>query len=201
MVKHQVLEIFPWQDNFANGITKIDEQHKKLVALLNTLAGHLAYGSHTAVIAEVLSELSQYTQYHFKTEEAIWQQYFGDSPEFINHQKGHNSFIEKLNKINLEEHNSEAVLADLVGFLTNWLAYHILESDMRFAKTAHALSAGKTLVEAKVIASKEMSGIMATMIPIILNMYHCLSTRTLDLMREKYLRQIAEDKLKIREDS
>ncbi|MDX2367115.1 MAG: bacteriohemerythrin [Colwellia sp.] len=200
-MQHKVLEIFPWQESFATGIAKIDEQHQKLVGLLNKLAGHLAYGSDTLVLSEVLSELSKYTEYHFKTEEVIWLEYFGDSPEFIKHQKAHNNFIKNLNEINLEDNDLESVISNLVGFLTHWLAYHILESDMRLAKTVHALGSGNTLAEAKGKASLEMSGIMETMIQTILNMYHSLSTRTLDLMREKHLRKLAEKKLRIKEES
>ena len=201
MNQHQILEIFPWQENFANGIATIDRQHQKLVSLLNTLAGHLAYGSDSLVLTEVLSDLSNYTQYHFKTEEAIWRKYFGDSPEFIKHQQTHNSFINKLQEIDLESSHLEDVISDLVGFLTNWLAYHILESDMRLAKTVHALNSGKTLTQAQAQANQEMSGIMETMIQTVLNMYHSLSTRTLDLMREKHLRKLAEKKLRVKEDS
>lgn len=183
-MQHQILEIFPWQENFATGIAKIDEQHQKLVVLLNKLAGHLAYGSDNILVGEVLSDLANYTKYHFKTEEAIWLKYFGDSPEFTTHQKAHNSFIEKLNDINPEDENLETVITKLVGFLTNWLAYHILESDMRLAKTIHALDSGETLEAAKAQANTKMSGVMETMIRTILNMYDSLSTRTLDLMRE-----------------
>lgn len=34
-------EVFPWNKNFETGITIIDEQHTKLVSLLNELAGTL----------------------------------------------------------------------------------------------------------------------------------------------------------------
>ena len=31
----QKFEIFPWNDNFKTGIQKIDEEHKKIIELLN----------------------------------------------------------------------------------------------------------------------------------------------------------------------
>ena len=37
-------DIFPWNENFHTGISIVDEQHHKLVDLLNKLASHLAYG-------------------------------------------------------------------------------------------------------------------------------------------------------------
>ena len=40
-VMNESLEIFPWNENFATGISQIDEQHKRLVHLLNMLASGL----------------------------------------------------------------------------------------------------------------------------------------------------------------
>ena len=39
------IDVFPWNENFNTGISKIDEQHQKLVQLLNILASHLAFQS------------------------------------------------------------------------------------------------------------------------------------------------------------
>ena len=38
-----VLEIFPWNENFSTGIESIDNQHKTLLNLLNKLVSYLAY--------------------------------------------------------------------------------------------------------------------------------------------------------------
>jgi hemerythrin len=34
----KVIDIFPWDDHFNVGISKIDQQHQRLVELLNLLA-------------------------------------------------------------------------------------------------------------------------------------------------------------------
>ena len=39
----EYLEIFPWNESFDTGLTEIDNQHKKLVELLNQLSSHLTY--------------------------------------------------------------------------------------------------------------------------------------------------------------
>ena len=41
-IKNTEFEIFPWQKNFDTGIEIIDNQHKKLVDILNLLASNLA---------------------------------------------------------------------------------------------------------------------------------------------------------------
>ena len=71
-------QIFPWIDIFATGIGIIDVQHQKLVDLLNKLALHLAQGSDGLTLAGVFDDLTDYTVYHFSTEEGIWDKYFGD---------------------------------------------------------------------------------------------------------------------------
>ena len=51
------VEIFPWDANFETGITVIDEQHKTLVSLLNTLVSHLAFQSDAPTLNAVFDQL------------------------------------------------------------------------------------------------------------------------------------------------
>ena len=53
-----MFEIFPWNNNLETGIDIIDEQHKRLVQLLNQLAAHLANRSHKVTLTTVFSELA-----------------------------------------------------------------------------------------------------------------------------------------------
>ena len=66
-----IFEIFPWHENFNTDISIIDEQHKKLVYLLNILAAHLANRSNSLALNKVFDDLAEYADYHFKTEEKI----------------------------------------------------------------------------------------------------------------------------------
>ena len=50
-------EIFPWNKNFETGIELIDEQHKKLVSILNKLAAHLANCSDDVMLNDIFDEL------------------------------------------------------------------------------------------------------------------------------------------------
>jgi hemerythrin-like metal-binding protein len=71
-------EIFPWNDNFNTGIDTIDEQHHQLVDLINMLACNLEHQSDNHTMNNIFNELSAYADYHFRTEESIWSQYFMD---------------------------------------------------------------------------------------------------------------------------
>jgi diguanylate cyclase (GGDEF)-like protein/hemerythrin-like metal-binding protein/PAS domain S-box-containing protein len=192
-------EIFPWNDNFKTGIPRIDEQHHRLVDLINMLANHLAHQSDIHTLNNIFNELSEYASYHFRTEEDIWSQYFHEDELETEHKKIHHRFIEAvLDLKNGEDSKSlDQIVADILSFLTHWLAYHILDNDMHMAKIVRCMRSGLSLEEAKVQAKHEMSGAMKVLVETILSMYDSLSSRTLQLMKEIIERQRAEAKLRL----
>ena len=137
--KNETFEVFPWDKNFETGIPLIDEQHKKLVDLLNQLAFHLVRNE-TIELKRVFEELTDYADYHFKTEEDIWQPCFKEDPWFSKHQGSHSSFIPKVNELKKEEKSKplNIVIEDTIKFLIHWLAHHILDTDKRMAIVIHA---------------------------------------------------------------
>lgn len=190
----EYFEIFPWNDNFETGISIIDEQHVELVRILNELAVHVANHSSPIKLEKVFNELTSYADYHFKSEENIWDAHFKDDDWLIKHEHTHHAFIEKITLLKSEEKHKplEILVQELLSFLTQWLAFHILDSDKRMAKAVLAMESGITLENAKLQANQEMSGSMQVLIKTVLNMYDSLSTRTMELMREKNLRKQAE---------
>jgi diguanylate cyclase (GGDEF)-like protein/hemerythrin-like metal-binding protein/PAS domain S-box-containing protein len=195
----KMVEVFPWNENFATGIAQIDEQHKCLIQLLNLLASHLAYQSDVPALNNIFNELAEYAVYHFHTEEIIWQQYLGHDEWETEHKNVHHRFVDEIMALKAEENAKpfEGVIEDVLSFLTHWLAFHILESDKRMAKTVLAIQSGLPLAQAKQQAEERMSGAIAVLIETILNMYDSLSSRTLQLMREVTERQKAEAKLRL----
>lgn len=189
--------IFPWNENFETGIVVIDGQHRKLVELLNRLASHLAYGEDLQGLNQVFDELTAYALHHFQTEEAVWRKYLPEDEMSAEHHKTHQNFVTEVLKLKGEQDvlPTEAVIEDVVSFLTHWLAFHILEADKHMAKVVLALQQGMALKDAKLKASEEMSGAMRVLIETVLSMYDHLSSRTLQLMREIAERQRTEERL------
>ncbi len=198
----EFFEIFPWDKNFETGIPLIDLEHKELVNILNRLAAHLANLSSAPALDEIFDELANYADYHFKSEEGIWGRYFKNDEWFLSHEKTHGSFIDEVIalKNNKENKPFDKVIYDIVIFLSKWLAYHILDTDKRMAKAVLNIESGVPIKEAKAKADFDMSGAMQTHIETVLSMYSSISTRTLDLMREKALRIKAEKALHISEE-
>ena len=86
-----------WNDEYLLGITEIDNQHKKLLSLANELY-NIASGDgekYKLQMSIVLKKLTDYTVYHFSSEEAFMQKhgYSGTSA----HKMAHDSFISEVN--------------------------------------------------------------------------------------------------------
>lgn len=190
-------EVFPWNRNFETGIAKIDEQHRTLVNLLNKLAKTLV-NNHFVEVNAAFKELTDYASQHFSDEEEVWAKYFKNDQWLTSHQISHASFLPKV--VEIKNEGDGKALSDIVEhiikFLIRWLAFHIIDSDKRLAIVVDAVDAGKTLTEAKEIAEVKMSGAMRVLIETILTMYDSLSSRALELMRERTARIKAEQQLK-----
>jgi len=193
-------EVFPWNKNFETGIEIVDKQHKKIVDFLNELASHLVFDN-LVELERVFGELADYANYHFKTEESIWEPYFKDDTWYQDHKGVHESFIPKV--VELREAESvkdlNAVIEDVISFLINWLAFHILDSDKRMAIVLREMDDGQELAQAKRTADSEMSESVKVLIGTVLSMYDKLSSRTMDLMKEREIRKKVE--LELRERS
>lgn len=189
----QLLEIFPWNEHFHTGLDVIDAQHRRLVALLNELASHFAFGRATQSFDTLLAALADYAAYHFATEEAIWRDALSDGDEFAAHLRAHagfTSFVE--GKRALGTLADEAQAAEVLEFLVRWLAAHILESDRRLAYAVLLRREGLPPDEALRRADDRMGSATQSMIKIILLSFDALTRNTLELMRELSRRRSAQ---------
>jgi len=193
------MDIFPWNNDFNTGIDEIDEQHKVLVSLLNRLASHLGKDTDTQVLDRTFKELASYAVFHFRSEELLWEKYFPTDSCLKGHKETHESFLSTVLELKAKEATQpiEDVIEDVLAFLTHWLAFHILDSDIRMSKTVLGMKSGLSLQSAQMQADKEMGGVMAVMLDTSLSMYDHLCSRTLDLKREINSRKKIEAKLRL----
>ncbi len=124
-----------WKDTFSCNIAEIDNQHKRLFELGGKIFDAASLKDdydHYDEIMEILNELTEYTVYHFKFEEDLMTKY-GYS-NFETHKFEHDFFVKKVQKIgkrDLEGAQNEALL-EIVEFVANWVAEHILKTDMQY---------------------------------------------------------------------
>ncbi|MAD40941.1 MAG: hypothetical protein CL623_00910 [Arcobacter sp.] len=192
-----IIDIFPWDEQFNTGLKEVDNQHRKLVEILNHLASSIAYNATEDALNNIFDELTSYTIYHFETEESIWKHYLPNDPLDSKHQDIHKSFVNTVLKLKSKQNSKPLceLAEEALGFLTRWLASHILETDRHMAYIVLALKDGFNLDEAKLRADKQMNGSTRLLIDIILSIYSTLSSNTLYLMRELKSYQNLEQKV------
>jgi hemerythrin len=64
------MPILEWNDALDIGVTDMNQEHKKLLALMNELYDKNASGATKASLSKTLNELAAYTTQHFADEEA-----------------------------------------------------------------------------------------------------------------------------------
>lgn len=123
--------IILWDDSLSVGIKKIDQQHQELVKIINSLVENEDASGHSEPIAHVLDRMTKYAAYHFETEETLMLDY--GYPEAESHRSIHTQFKMKTAKFCLDAvQGKETLPDDLLVYLRDWLAHHILQEDMKY---------------------------------------------------------------------
>jgi hemerythrin-like metal-binding protein len=189
-----VIEIFPWNESFETGMPLIDEQHRHLVGLLNSLTEHLCTPEDIAGLKGIFGELKEYAFFHFTTEEACWEKILADDPWAIGHRAEHESFAETIDRIETEGTGPalDDRIPDIISFLTHWLVLHILDQDRRMALALAEITEGATVSDAKARANEAMNGASLVM---VMTMNEHLASKTVQLAREIGSRKQAESRL------
>lgn len=122
-----------WQEDLNTGIQIIDDQHKRIVAMINQLI-HADENDHSREeVGEVLGELVDYTLSHFAFEEALLEEagYAFTRP----HKRVHEIFTDRVSQFNLRFRAGEDVTQELINLLSRWLFNHIRNDDKAYAET------------------------------------------------------------------
>jgi hemerythrin-like metal-binding protein len=121
-----------WSDRFSVNIETVDSQHRKLVELLNNFHDAMKAGKGKEIMARTLSDLVDYTSYHFSTEEGLFKVHA--YPDYMQHKKEHDVLTKQALELKERYSRGELIIsADTMAFLKNWLSNHILGSDMKYA--------------------------------------------------------------------
>ncbi len=124
-------DLMVWGPKLATGISEVDDQHKKLVGMVNQLHRAMKMKMGAAEAGNILTELAEYTVYHFGHEEALFERH--GYPEAGNHKRAHDKLVAQVLEFQKGFQEGEAALTmDLMDFLKNWLQNHILETDMKY---------------------------------------------------------------------
>lgn len=123
--------LIKWNAFYSVNIEEIDIQHKKLIELINRMYDAMKAGKGKNVLGAVLTELVDYTAYHFEAEERMLFQY--DYAEYEAHKLIHDDLTRKAKELKDQlDCGNNLTTMDVMLFLSNWLNVHILEVDKKY---------------------------------------------------------------------
>jgi hemerythrin len=120
--------LFVWEDSYKTGINEIDQDHKRLVYLINDLYEAMQDGSGGALLLPIFSALRHYTETHFTKEEHYMVECGAPGQE--EHLQEHKVMMAKLADLESRHRNGEAAISlQTLTFLRDWLKNHICAVD------------------------------------------------------------------------
>jgi hemerythrin len=126
-----------WTDSYSVKVQRIDDQHKKLFTIINELHEGMKAGRGKDVLQSVLDQLLRYTEQHFTDEEALLQQ--SGYPALNAHMATHQQFVNKVKGFSKDfQSGAAAISVNILEFLRNWLAQHIMGTDQQYSAALNA---------------------------------------------------------------
>lgn len=134
------MALIDWSDTMSVKIPSIDDQHIKLVEMVNALSDSVAQGNSKEVLSDVFDGLAQYTVEHFAYEEKFFKEFGYEDTE--KHTLEHEDLVKQVVGLKQKMENEEGFMLGLevMAFLKNWLTEHIMGSDKDYS--AFLLSKG-----------------------------------------------------------
>jgi len=121
-----------WSDKLSVGVVVLDNDHKKLIAMVNNLFDGIQAGKGKEVVGKILDGLIAYTAEHFKREEAFFAQ--AGYPDAKAHKAQHEDLVKQVLAVQAKFKNgaSPTLSLEVMNFLKNWLTTHIQETDQKY---------------------------------------------------------------------
>jgi len=120
-----------WDDKYSVGISIIDEEHKKLIGILNKAIFAKEHNDNPEELREVLREMTNYALTHFKTEETYMKEF--NYSEYQDHKEEHRNFSTEIIAYSdkVIEGNSQ-IANEIIEYLKWWLVNHIQATDKKY---------------------------------------------------------------------
>lgn len=113
------MPLFEWSESFSVKIPSIDEQHKKLIELVNEFHQAIQEKKSDQIIEKTFNELVKFANYHFEYEEHLFQSY--GYPDAQAHELEHLHLKNKVISYLYELKSNKIITpAEVMGFLIEW---------------------------------------------------------------------------------
>ncbi len=170
------MHAFTWSPRFETGIPVVDQQHRQLVAIVNRLGEQLIRGQVPAGGLEgLLGELAGYAQRHFADEERLMAEGALHPDHADEHRRHHQAFVAQVARLWQGREALERPEEVLHGFLTSWLATHILEEDQAMARQLRLRAGGVAAAEALAQTRREVDNGTAVLLQAMRQLHQVLA--------------------------
>ena len=123
--------LIKWSDINSVNVAEFDEQHKKLVEIINEFYANGP--DEKAGLALIMDKLNEYSNYHLENEEAYFKKfnYEGAADHIENHNFYRHKVLEFSKKLN--EASGDIDFMQISNFLRNWWIMHINKIDQEYS--------------------------------------------------------------------
>ncbi|NPA48695.1 MAG: hemerythrin family protein [Thermodesulfobacteria bacterium] len=121
-----------WKPCYCIGDSKIDNQHRSLVSLLNFLYDRVQAACPKRLIDRVLMELVRYAEEHFQDEEDLMERI--GFPELEHHRREHERLLMEVFAFKEKFDHGFATKMELLHFLRDWLINHVIDEDLKIRR-------------------------------------------------------------------
>jgi hemerythrin len=124
------MALITWNDSYSVNVKEMDDQHRKLIDIINQLHDAMKVGQGKDVIGKVLSGLTDYTRRHFTSEENLMKAH--GYPGYEEQKKSHNQLVIQILDIQKKFEAGTLLSQEVLTFLKNWLINHIQGMDQKY---------------------------------------------------------------------
>jgi hemerythrin len=132
------MPLLTWNERMSVGVATLDQDHQKLVSMLNDLHDQIYAGHGVESVGKTLDGLIAYTAGHFANEERFFAQ--TNYPAAAAHHKEHADLTQQVLAVRHKymEGATEALSMEVLSFLKDWLLHHIQGSDKKYSSHLNA---------------------------------------------------------------
>lgn len=127
MFEHNVFIV--WKPEYNLGIPIIDEQHRGIVTIINSLHFGMQNDYAKDILTPIISMMNDYTHIHFSVEESFIEMI--DFPNAKKHHELHRELMSKLTHTGMHS-MIDRDPRQFMDFMKNWWINHICNEDLTF---------------------------------------------------------------------
>jgi len=180
------MDAFYWSQQFETGLPTVDEQHHRLVDLINEFGSLVTQPANIRPeeVERMFSELAAYAEFHFSEEESMMVKVGLKQDYIAHHQRQHAEFLQELTRIHSSlDVNDPQGPHRLLMFLVHWLAYHILGIDKAMARLVAEVRRGVDPAKAaKAMRRRKPDGAIDPLLQALKGLFQEVSERNRELM-------------------